>query len=128
MRKGRLLCALMMVAGLAVSSIASADHHGHHGSVGFYFGVPYPHVYYPPPYYYYPYPPYPYYPPVVTAPAQPPVYIEQGNDQPAPQPAPAPQAGNYWYHCDNPDGFYPYIKECAAGWQKVVPTPPPQPQ
>jgi len=126
MRKSRLLCTLLMLVGLAASGLAQADHHGH-GGVGFYFGVPYPHAYYPSPYYY-PYPPYPYYPPIVTVPAQPQVYIEQGNPQPAPQVSPAPQAGNYWYHCDNPDGYYPYIKECPGGWQKVAPTPPPQPQ
>jgi hypothetical protein len=67
--------------------------------------------------YYYPYP-YPYYPPVVVAPAQPPVYIEQ-------QPA-APQPGSYWYHCNTPEGYYPYVKACPSGWQQVAPTPAPQ--
>ena len=71
-----------------------------------------------PPYYY----PYPY---VVAMPTQPPVYIEQSSPQSVPQQAAAPQATNYWYHCDKPEGYYPYIKECLGGWQKVVPSPPP---
>lgn len=126
MKNIKLLCGVMLLAGVSISGTALAEH-GHVG-VGLYFGVPFPGYYYPPPYYPYPYP-YPYYPPVVveTAPAQPPVYVEQGNPQLLPpQQAPAPQAGSYWYHCDNPEGYYPYIKECPGGWQKVVPTPPPQ--
>jgi len=125
MKSINLLCGLMMLAGITVSGIAQADRHGHsHVGVGLYFGVPYPHYYYPPPYYYYPYP---YYPPMVAVPTQPPVYIEQESAQPVPQQAPAAPENYYWYHCDKPDGYYPYIKECPGGWQKVVPTPPPQP-
>ena len=58
-------------------------------------------------------PPYPYYaaPPVVVPEAAP-VYIQQ---EPA---APSP---SYWYYCPNPAGYYPYIKECPAGWLTVVP-------
>jgi hypothetical protein len=127
MKNINLLCGLMMLAGMFVSGIAHADHHGHVG-VGLYFGVPFPGYYYPPAYYPYPYYPYPYYPPAVVAPApaQPPVYIEQGSAQPTPQQAPATPDNYYWYHCDKPEGYYPYIKECPGGWQKVVPTPPPQ--
>jgi hypothetical protein len=128
MKKSGLLCGLMLLAGISISGAAQADHRGHdHIGVGFYFGVPYAHPYYGPypygPYAYYP--PYPYYPPVVVAPApQPPVYVEQ---QPAPSvapAAPAPQASNSWYHCDSPEGYYPYIKECAGGWKAVTATPP----
>ena len=113
---------LVLLLGLSCSEAAMADRgyehgYGHgHGSIGFYFGAPYP-------YYPYPYYPYPYYPPVMTVPVpvQPPVYIEQ--DVP---PAQAPQPSYYWYHCDNPSGYYPYVKECPGGWQKVSPTPAPQ--
>jgi hypothetical protein len=63
------------------------------------------------------YPPYYNYPPVVVAPAAPPVYVEQRNAVPA-----QPQT-NYWYYCRNPDGYYPYIKECPNGWLQVVPQP-----
>ena len=64
----------------------------------------------------------PYYPPaVVTVPApQPPVYVERDDN--------GVQNGNseyYWYHCDKPDGYYPYIKRCPSGWQRVVPQAPP---
>jgi hypothetical protein len=97
--------------------------HGHFG-FGLYLGMPYSYPYYPYPYDYYPYS---YYPPVVAVPSQSPVYVEQGDAQLAPQQVPAAQAGNYWYHCDQPEGYYPYIKECPGGWQRVSPTPPPQP-
>ncbi|OIQ86959.1 hypothetical protein GALL_311780 [mine drainage metagenome] len=121
MKSTKLSYGLMLLAGLLISGVALADR-GHVG-VGFYFGGPFP-GYYPPAYYPYPYYP-PYYPPaVMTVPAQPQVYIEQAS--PEPQQAPAPQASSYWYHCSNPEGYYPYIKECPEGWQKVVPTPPPQ--
>jgi hypothetical protein len=62
-----------------------------------------------PPYYYYPAPP------VIVQ--EPPVYE---------QPAPPPQAPAYWYYCPNPQGYYPYIRQCPNGWMQVVPptTPP----
>ena len=140
MKSINLLCGLMMLAGITVSGIVQASHGGHGGhhgghvgvGVGFYFGAPfYPSYYYPPPYYYpyynpYYYP-YAYYPPAVASPAQPPVYIEQGSAQPAPQLGPVTTENYYWYHCDKPEGYYPYIKECLVRWQKVAPTPPPQP-
>lgn len=37
-------------------------------------------------------------------------------------PAPPPQP--IWYHCSNPEGFYPYITACPGGWEQV----PAQPQ
>lgn len=64
------------------------------------------------------YPPYYYYPPVIAVPAPPPpVYVEQA------PPASAAPAPGYWYYCSNPDGYYPYVKECPGGWQKVQPQP-----
>jgi hypothetical protein len=69
------------------------------------------------PYYYRPYPYYypPYYPqPVVVQ--QPPVYVEQ----PAAQPQ--TQQGS-WYYCAASHAYYPYVKECASGWQPVAPNP-----
>jgi hypothetical protein len=135
MKNTKFLCSLMMLAGVSISGAVLADRghgYGHgggsHADFGFYFGVPYPYGYsYPYPYAYpYPYPD-PYYPRVITVPApQPPVYIEQGSPQQVPQQAaPVPQSTNYWYHCDKPEGYYPYVKECPSGWQKVVPTLPP---
>ena len=67
------------------------------------------------PYYYPSYNPY-YYPeqPIVIQ-QQPEVYVQ-----------PSPQAAQpiYWYYCKDPQGYYPYVKECPNGWMKVVPTPP----
>jgi hypothetical protein len=80
--------------------------------VGFGFGYPYwgppwGPWYYPPPYYY----------PVVV-PAQPVTYIEQRS-------APVPDRGAWWYYCDRSKGYYPHVKECPTGWQRVPPVPPP---
>ncbi len=89
-------------------------HYGHSSGSKYFFGTSF--VFGPPWY------PYPYYyaaPPVVIE-APPPVYV-----QPRPQPEPENQ---YWYYCQNPQGYYPYIKSCPGGWMKVVPdtTPPGQ--
>jgi hypothetical protein len=61
--------------------------------------------------------PYPYPPVIVTSPPQ--VYV-----QPAPQtPNPPPPAAAYWYYCEDPQGYYPYVQQCPGGWQPVAPTP-----
>ena len=91
-------------------------HGGHwHGGVGVYLGVPlYSPWYYPPAYYA---PPYPYYyPPSVDS--SPPAFVEQQ----APAVEPAPQT-NYWYYCGDSKAYYPYVKECPGGWQRVAPQP-----
>ncbi len=114
MKTIKLICGLVMLAWISGSGMALADRghgHGHsHFGLGFYFGGPYAYPYYPYPYYY------PYYPPVVAVPSQPPVYIEEGDEQ--------AEAQDYWYHCNKPEGYYPYIKNCPGGWERVVPTPP----
>jgi hypothetical protein len=117
-----LLVLVVALAGFAGASSAFAQHrhysHGPRISIGFGFGVPYayPYYYYPP--YYAPY--YSYYPaPVVVQ--QSPVYVEQ-NPQSAPAAQPSPTAG-YWYYCSNSRAYYPYVKECASGWQRVAPQP-----
>jgi len=89
-------------------------HGGWHGGggvgwgpwVGFWGWPDYPYPYYPD--YGYPY----YYPPVAPVTVVP----------PAPAVA-APQAS--WYYCDNPKGYYPYVRSCSMGWRQV-PTIPPQ--
>lgn len=60
------------------------------------------------------YPP-PYYPPqvIVLPPPPPPVYIEQVE----------PPAQSYWYYCKSGKAYYPYVRECPEGWQKVLPQP-----
>jgi len=104
---------LLALVGVVATEPALAHGRGR-VSVGVGFG-PYwgpnwgPGWWYPPPYYYYP-------PAAVVVPAQPTTYIEQGS-------APA-EAGNWWYYCESTRGYYPYVKECPAGWQRVSPVPP----
>jgi hypothetical protein len=33
---------------------------------------------------------------------------------------PYQQGPAYWYYCPNPQGYYPYIKNCPNGWMKVI--------
>ncbi len=54
--------------------------------------------------YYYPAPVYPY-----PNPYQPPL-------------VPAPVAGQFWYYCGNPPGYYPTVPACRAGWLRVPAT------
>lgn len=116
MRLQKLLSALFVVA-LAVGATGAWAHGG--ARVGVYVG---PSFYWGPswpgPYYY----PYPYYPPqVVVVPApQPPVYIEQNEPPPVES---TKQPAHYWYYCKSSKAYYPYVKECPDGWQKVLPQP-----
>jgi hypothetical protein len=94
---------------------------GSHVGVGIYFGGP-AFWYYPSPYYYYPspyyYSPYYYYPPAAAVPYSPPAYVEQGT--------PTEQfQSNWWYFCAGSNSYYPYVKECPGGWQRITPQPPP---
>lgn len=73
---------------------------------------------------YYPYyPSYPYYGsyPYYEAP---PVIIERQPQEYIVQPDPVPEEPAYWYYCQDPKGYYPYVKRCPSGWMKVVPSPP----
>jgi hypothetical protein len=66
--------------------------------------------------------------PVVEQPVvvQQPVVIHE----PPPPPRFQPQTTQYWYWCDNPRGYSPYITSCPSGWHQVpaqaAPPPPPQ--
>lgn len=104
---------MMLLAATAASSVAFAQHgHGHRGPrVGVYIGGPlwWGHPYYHAPSYYY----------VPTPIVQPsPVYIEQ-----APAPAVSAPAPAYWYYCRESQGYYPYVKDCPAAWERVAPQP-----
>lgn len=115
MKTTRIVLALALT--LAAESALAWHHHRPRVSIGFHFGVPlaaYPY-YYPPYPYYYP----PYYPAPVVVQQQPTVYIEQ---QPAPQVQPQQPAG-YWYYCADARAYYPHVKECPGGWQRVAPQP-----
>ena len=120
MRIAKLCLLILVISGVAGSSNAWAQHHGGHGRtyVGVSVGMPGYWPYYDPyPYYpYYPYYGYPYaYPPVVAVQPAPTVYIERGQEQPG--------TGQYWYYCHNPEGYYPYVKQCSTNWEKVTPSP-----
>ena len=111
----RLLIAAMVVLLLGSMTESGADgrHSGHGGgrvSVGVWLGP----GWWGPPYYplYYPY----YQPEQRIVIEQPEMYV-----QPAPQ---AEEQQNYWYYCKDPQGYYPYVKQCPSGWMKVVPSPP----
>jgi hypothetical protein len=97
---------IVVLLALSLMGINAAWAHGWRGGV--YIGGP---MWYPAPYYY---------PPqvVVVPQAPPPVYIEQ-------QDAAAPVGGaqQYWYYCTSAKGYYPYVKDCPAGWQKILPQP-----
>ncbi len=67
-------------------------------------------------------PAYGYAPPAVAVPVAPPVYIQQ-QEVVQVQPQAQAQASNYWHYCRNPEGYYPYIKNCPGGWLQVAPQP-----
>lgn len=101
-------------------------HHGgwHHGGSRVHFGL----FVGPPAFGYdpwwgapYPYYPYSYYYPPVVVQSSPPVYIERnGNNA-------APGSSDYWYYCADAKRYYPYVKQCPGGWQRITPHPPPPP-
>jgi len=130
-----LACSLLAAGlGLSLPAQAQGRHHHHHGGprvhFGFVLGAPlYPYWYAPPPRYYYRQAP------VVVVPAAPPVYIEQSPPvAQSPYPANVPNmppsassgddAGAWWYFCPESGIYFPYVKRCAGGWQRVTPQVP----
>lgn len=130
----------LAIASIGATALAYDGHHGYGGHyrvgtrVGVFIGAPvfgfgFPSYGYSP-YGYagyagYGYPrygfaPYGYYGPATTVITQaaPPVYIEQGSTS-----AIGPAADGYWYYCNNPDGYYPYVRQCPNGWQQVSSQP-----
>lgn len=90
-------------------------HGGSHFSTSIWFGPvwdPWWPGYYPVPYpgYYY---------------SEPRVIIEQQEPQQFIVQPPSEDAPVYWYYCEEPKGYYPYVKRCNSDWLKVTPTPPP---
>ncbi|WP_042884168.1 hypothetical protein [Cupriavidus necator] len=141
---GRMLCQLALaLAATAASGAALAGRAEFHNAVwhdsdtrggfvqtrtrvgvGLYFG---PGVFYGGSPYAYP-APYYYPAPMVAVPAAPQEYIEQGPNGPVPAPSPdnaVPQDQGWWYHCNQPEGYYPYVQSCPGGWQRVPAQPPP---
>ncbi len=107
------LVAVFLVLGAAAAADANA--HGPRGRVhfGIHLGAPWYPYWHPWPYYYQP-------APIVVQRAEPPVYVERDE----PPDAAAPQS--WWYYCEQSKTYYPYVKSCPAGWQKVAPTPRPE--
>jgi len=66
-------------------------------------------------------------PPVYYAP--PPVVVQQGYVAPpvvGPPAAAAPPAEpnpGFWYYCNSPQGYYPYIRQCSSQWMTVPANP-----
>jgi hypothetical protein len=114
------LAIAVMLIGVLATGEAFAQHrrYHHHGprvsiGIGLGFGVPFAaYPYYAPFYapYYYP----AYYPAPVIVQQQSPVYVEQSQQ---------PAAAGYWYYCGDARAYYPYVKECPGGWQRVAPQP-----
>jgi len=104
--------------------------YGYGGRVGLgiALGVPlYGLGYYSNPYYSYPdyaYPDPAYaYPGAAVAPSG--GYVEQGVPQAAPPPTQAqPQPQGDWHFCAASNAYYPYVRECPGGWQRVPAQPP----
>lgn len=111
--------AALMLGALAASLPASA--HGPRSRVylGVHVGVPAYSWWGPHPYWYYPAPVY--VPAPVIVQQQPTVYVEQAPVQAQPQAA----TQNWWYYCADSRAYYPYVKDCPAGWQRVSPQPAP---
>lgn len=125
MKRIKHTCTLLAACWLLSSEVALADHVRRHAGAGVYVGAPYGWYY---PYRYYPYPYYAY-PPVIAAPQYPPVYIEKESSEEETEEnseQSGPEQEYYWYHCSKPEGYYPYVKECPNGWEKVTPHPPGQ--
>lgn len=101
--------AIAVGIGLLLIGTGSAIAHGVRGNVGLYIGPGWGPWWYPSPMYYPA--------PVVVRSEPPPVYIERGDGEPE------AAAQSYWYYCKSGKGYYPYVKECPEGWQKVLPQP-----
>ena len=137
-RYWKMVALLMMLVFAAASGSAMAQHGGHGGGghggggyarggyghgggwgygwgVGLALGLPLLWSGYYPGYYPYPYA----YPvPDYAYPAPAAGYVEQGYG-PA---ALAPQQD--WYFCPTSNAYYPYVRECPSGWQRVPSQPP----
>jgi hypothetical protein len=129
---------ILLVFGAAASESAMAQHHGG-VRFGVNIGIPlfgpgyYPPYAYPAPAYAYPAPAYAYpapaysypapaysYPGPAVAPSA--AYAQQGYSQAAPAPA-QPQD---WYYCTDSKAYYPYVRDCPTGWQRVPAQPQPR--
>jgi len=114
------LTACLLGAVLALPAHAQHRYGGRgHPHIGFSIGIPIGWPYwgwYPYPYYYPPYQSN-----VVVVPSEPTVYVERPDAQSAQG---TPEATGSWYYCAGAGAYYPYVRECPGGWQRVAPRPP----
>lgn len=70
-----------------------------------------------------PYYPYynPYYAPYYSSP---PVVIEQAPTEYVEKDQGVADS-NFWYHCSDPEGYYPTVQRCPSGWTQEIPSTPP---
>lgn len=123
MNKGMRILTVLLAALLSAGAVMAHGYGGYYPRSSVQFGV-----YVGSPWVYPAYPRYPapvYWPPVYVAPPAPvvitqppPVYVEQ-----APPVRQSTLESGYWYYCAQSQAYYPYVKECPAGWQKVSPAP-----
>jgi hypothetical protein len=104
--------AILLLLALALASGSALAHGRSRVFLGFNFGFPVYHPWYPA---YYPAPVY--YPvaPVYVQPSEPPVYQQRGDV--------VPEGPGTWYFCREANGYYPYVKQCPGGWQRVPAQP-----
>jgi len=114
---------LVFVFIVLITSNLAIAHGGRFDHFSFGFNLGYPGFYggygfYDP--FFYPPVAVPMVPPVIVQQA-PPVYIQQQE-----APAAVYQQTYDWYYCQNPEGYYPYVRQCPGGWVRVDPRPPVQ--
>jgi hypothetical protein len=110
MKKSIVFGLFIALLGTMSGSALAWGHHGGGVRFGVFIGGP---LYYPYPPVYAPFYAPAYYPPVAR-PYSPPVYVEQ---------TPAQPASADWYYCADAKAYYPYVRDCPAGWQRVPSQP-----
>ena len=141
-------CIVTILAAVALASAPAFAQRGHHGHGGGHFWGPFgglvlgsaivysamqPRtVYYQPRVTYWPYGPV-----AMVGPDSASAYYADPSyaGPPATSIPPPPQGGaqvsalsapgsEWWYFCKDPNGYYPYVRDCKTGWEKISPTPP----
>jgi hypothetical protein len=124
MKRLTLILASLLLAPALLAWSAPADARGRWRS-GFYlnFVVPWPSYYYWGPHYgYYGGYPYSYYPsPVIVEREGPITYVERSDTEGSSESAQSAAAPIWWYWCAGEQRYYPYVRECPSGWQRVPP-------
>jgi hypothetical protein len=127
MKRLTLLLAAFATLISLVAFSAPAEAYGRvRGGVFLNFGVPWP-GYWGPRYYYGPGPYYydGYYAPPAVIVQSPPTYIERSDVESAPPPSQVQPQHQWWYWCAAAEKYYPYVKECPGGFQRVPAQPVP---